>query len=132
MDRTKAKQYNVTSLAYIGDAIYELKIREMTLSSPTKDAGRAHHEAVKFVSSNGQAIAAKTMCDAGFLTDEEERLLKRGRNHRATSRPANADPRKYKWATGFEALLGFLYLAEDNERLNEVIQEAVRIIKADK
>lgn len=130
MDRTKAKQYNVTSLAYIGDAVYELRIREMTLSSPTKDAGRAHHEAVKFVSSNGQALAAKAMCEEGFLTEEEEHLLKRGRNHRATSRPANADPRKYKWATGFEALIGFLHLAEDNIRLDEVIQEAVRIIKS--
>lgn len=129
MDRTKAKQYNVTSLAYIGDAVYELRIREMVLNSPNMDAGRAHHGAVRYVSSNGQSLAARTMCETGFLTEEEERLLKRGRNHRATSRPANADPKKYKWATGFESLIGFLHLAEDYERLDAVINEAVRIIR---
>lgn len=148
MNRTQAKQYNVTSLAYIGDAVYELKIRELVLTGalgqedagidtsvsrisspgPLKNAGLAHKETVRFVSSNGQALAARTMCEKGFLTEEEERILKRGRNHRATSRPANADPRKYKWATGFESLIGYLHLACDYERIDEIVREAVRII----
>lgn len=148
MNRTQAKQYNVTSLAYIGDAVYELKIRELVLTGalgsedaevdtsafriskpgPIKNAGLAHKEAVRFVSSNGQALAARAMCEQGFLTEEEERILKRGRNHRATSRPANADPRKYKWATGFESLIGFLHLVCDYERIDEIVREAIRII----
>lgn len=129
MDRLKAKQLNVTTLAYVGDAAYELTIRGMLAETRAKDAGKLHHEAIKFVSSTGQATIAKTMCNDGFLSEEEERLLKRARNHRATSRPHNADPRNYKWATGFEALIGFLYLAEDHERLEEVYKEAIRIIK---
>ena len=148
MNRTQAKQYNVTSLAYIGDAVYELKIRELVLTGALgpedaevdtsafriskpgsiKNAGLAHKEAVRFVSSNGQALAARAMCEQGFLTEEEERILKRGRNHRATSRPANADPRKYKWATGFESLIGFLHLVCDYERIDEIVREAIRII----
>ncbi|MDD5822903.1 MAG: ribonuclease III domain-containing protein [Firmicutes bacterium] len=128
MDRTEAYRLNGSSLAYIGDAVYELAIREM-LMKRGKDAGKMHHDAIRYVSSNGQARAAKKMCNDGFLTEEEEKLLKRARNHRATSKPQNADPRLYKWATGFEALIGFLHLAEDKERLDAVIEEAIRIIR---
>ena len=128
MDRLKAKQLNVTTLAYVGDAAYELMIRQTLVEYRAKDAGMLHHEAIKFVSSTGQATIAKKLCESGFLTEEEEKLLKRARNHRTTSRPQNADPKKYKWATGFEALIGFLYLAEDDERLKAVMEEAIKII----
>lgn len=130
MDRTKAKQLNVSTLAYIGDAVFELRIREMLVTGSDKDASWAHHTALKYVSSNGQSLAARELCSSGFLTEEEERLLKRARNHRTTSKPANADARKYKWATGFEALVGYLHLAGDMERLDEVVAEAIRIINA--
>ena len=66
-----------------------------------------------------------------FLTEEEQKLVKRARNKRATSRPKNADPRKYKLATGFEALIGALHMDKDDARLEEVLAEAVRIIEED-
>ena len=94
------------------------------------DVGRAHHTAVRYVSAAGQAKAAKAMISEGFLTEEEEKLYKQARNHRAMSRPQNADPREYKIATGFEALLGYLYLADDRQRLREIAAEAVRIVDA--
>jgi ribonuclease-3 family protein len=70
------------------------------------------------------------MVAEGFFTEEEELIYKRARNHRAMSRPQHADPRDYKAATGFEALLGFLYLSDDRERLREIAAEAVRIVDA--
>ncbi|MBQ0005644.1 MAG: Mini-ribonuclease 3 [Clostridiales bacterium] len=129
MDRLKAKQLNVTTLAYVGDAAYELIIRQMLVEHRAKDAGKLHHEAIAYVSSTGQSTIAKKLCEREVLTEEEEHLLKRARNHRATSRPQNADPKKYKWATGFEALIGFLYLAEDDERLQAIMEEALKIIQ---
>ena len=82
------------------------------------------------MSSDGQSKALKSMMK-DFLTEEERKLVKRARNKRATSRPRNADPRRYKLATGFEALIGALYLVGDKDRLEKVIHEAVRIIEED-
>ena len=92
------------------------------------DADRAHHTAVRYVSAAGQAKAARAMVASGFLTEEEEQIYKRARNHRSMSRPQHADPRDYKVATGFEALLGFLYLSDERQRLREIAAEAVRIV----
>lgn len=122
------KSMNTTALAYLGDAVYELEIREKLLKKNKGDAGRVHNMAITYVSSDGQAKAVKELIN-GFLNEEEIRLVKRARNKRATSRPKNADPRKYKLATGFEALIGALYLDENIERLNEVLSEAVRVIE---
>jgi len=119
---------NSSTLAYLGDAVYEVIVREKIVTERPGDAGRAHHTAVRYVSASGQAKAAKAMLAEGFLTEEEERIYKTARNHRSMSRPQNADPREYKIATGFEALMGFLYLSDERERLREIAAEAVRIV----
>lgn len=119
---------NTTALAYLGDAVYELKIRKKLLQKNKGDVGKIHKMAIKYVSSDGQSKAVKELLN-GVLTEEEVKLVKRARNKRATSRPKNADPRKYKLATGFEALIGALYLDEDFERLNTVLRKAVQIIE---
>ena len=118
---------NTTTLAYLGDAVFEVIVREKIVTEKPGDVGRAHHTAVRYVSASGQAKAAKAMINEGFLTDEEEKIYKQARNHRSMSRPQNADPREYKIATGFEALLGYLYLCDERERLREIAAEAVRI-----
>ena len=130
MDKDRIRKMSTTALAYLGDAVYELQIRELIIEGLPHDAGRAHHAAVRYVSAEGQARAARTLLAEGFLTEEEERLLKRARNHRSMSRPAHADPKDYKLATGFEALLGYLHLLGDMQRLAEIATEAVRIIDA--
>ncbi len=119
---------NTTALAYVGDAAYEVVVREMIIGRFPKDAGRAHKAAVKYVSAAGQAKAARIMIETGFLTGDEERLLKRARNHRSMSRPQHADPRDYKYATGFEALIGYLHLTGRTGRIQEITAEAFRII----
>ena len=103
-------------------------MREKRVTEKPGDVDRAHHTAVRYVSASGQAKAAKAMIAEGFLTEEEEKIYKRARNHRSMSRPQNADPREYKIATGFEALLGYLYLSDDRQRLREIAAEAVRIV----
>jgi ribonuclease-3 family protein len=129
MTKTELNRINTTSLAYLGDAVYEVIVREMILAKYPLDAGKAHRHAVKYVSAGGQAKAARAMIEAGFLTEEEEHLLKRARNHRTMSRPQHADPKDYKYATGFEALLGYLHLAGEKDRIAEIASEAFRIIE---
>ena len=132
MTKEQINKLNSTTLAYLGDAVFEVIVREKIVTEKPGDVGRAHHTAVRYVSAAGQAIAAKTMLAEGFLTEEEERIYKHARNHRSMSRPQNADPREYKIATGFEALLGYLYLCDDRQRLREIAAEAVRIVDSAK
>lgn len=128
MTREEANRINTTMLAYIGDAVYELEIRTRLLGVVPGDANKAHKQAIKYVAAEGQAKAARQMMDNGFLTEEEERLLKRARNHRTMSKSAAADIRDYKVATGLEALCGYLHLSEQEDRLAEIVNEAVRIL----
>lgn len=128
MTRQEVLQINTSTLAYLGDAVYELMIREWLVEKKPNNVDKSHKAAIKYVSAEGQAKAAKAMMAASFLTEDEERLLKRARNHRTMSKPANADPRNYKVATGFEALVGYLYLLGEQERLRTVVDEAIRII----
>ena len=100
MTKDEIRKMNTTTLAYLGDAVFEVIVREKIVTEKPGDVGRAHHTAVRYVSASGQAKAAKAMIAEGFLTDEEERIYKQARNHRSMSRPQNADPREYKIATG--------------------------------
>lgn len=129
MTKQAALQVNTTMLAYLGDAVYELYIREHVMKICSNDAGKAHKVAIGYVSADAQAKAAREMMACGFLTEDEERLLKRARNHRTMSKPSNADPKNYKVATGFEALIGFLQITEDKARLEEIVNETINILE---
>ena len=130
MTKEELRKMNTTTLAYLGDAVFEVIVREKIVTEKPGDVDRAHHTAVRYVSASGQAKAARAMVSSGFLTDEETAVYKKARNHRAMSRPQHADPKEYKIATGFEALLGWLYLSDERERLREIAAEAVRIVDA--
>lgn len=122
------KNINTSVLAYMGDAVYEVRIRRMLVESEPNRPEKLHVNAIKYVSAEGQAKAAKEMLEGDFLNEDEKKLLKRARNHRVSSQPRHADKREYKLATGFEALLGYLFLDEQLGRMIEVVDEAVRII----
>ena len=130
MTKEQIAKINTTTLAYLGDAVFEVIVREKIISEKPGDVDRAHHTAVRYVSAAGQSKAAKAMVASDFLTAEELEIYKRGRNRRSMSRPQHADPKEYKIATGFEALLGWLYLSDERERLREIAAEAVRIVDA--
>lgn len=122
------KQINTTALAYMGDSVYEVYVRKYVMETGQTNADKLHAMAVPFVRAEGQALAAKEMMTS-FLTDEEAALTKRARNHKTTSKPKNASPMDYKWATAFEALVGYLYLGGQLQRMEEIIFEAIRIIE---
>ena len=125
---TDHKLSNTTALAYMGDAVYEIYIRKYVIDRVPGRADRMNHMAVPFVCADGQARAVREMISSGFLTEDEVRLVKRARNHTSTAKPRGTSPVEYKWATGFEALIGELYLDGETERLDAVMAEAVRIL----
>lgn len=117
-DKNKVKMLSPLQLAYIGDAIYELLIRTYLLSRKNISVNELHKEAVKYVKAKAQANIVHNLQEK--LTDEEWSVIKRGRNAKSGSAPKNADLIDYKYATGFEALMGYLYLMGNDERIHEI------------
>lgn len=112
--------YNVLVLAYLGDAIYEIKVREHLIS--LNNVKTLQKEVTKYVSANGQAKFITYLIDNNLLTEEEKEIYFRARNHKSNHKPKNTDIITYKIATGFEAILGSLYLGNNNERIDEIME----------
>ena len=121
-ERMNLRNLNTDALAYIGDAVYELAVRQDLVRSGICRADRLHREATGYVSAAAQARAIRSIYDE--LTEEEQSQVRRWRNHRYHSKAKNADPMTYKWATAFEALAGYLYLCGDSQRLDWLISRA--------
>ena len=126
MDKKEVKQINTTALAYLGDAVYEVVIRKYIMETGQYNADRLHKIAVRYVCAEGQALAIKWLIEE--LTEEEQSLVRRARNRKITSKPRNVEPITYKWATAFEAFVGYLHLTEQQERLDWFIGRAIEII----
>ncbi|MBE7036970.1 MAG: Mini-ribonuclease 3 [Ruminococcaceae bacterium] len=126
----QARGYSPLALAFIGDAVYEEFIRAKILLRANMSANKLHREAVKFVKASAQSSAMKALMP--LLTEEEEEIFKRGRNAHSASVPKNADVTEYRAATGFEALIGYLYLTARQERLQEVMLKAFEAIVENK
>ena len=110
--------HNSLSLAYVGDAVYELLVREYLLEDGLAVNGTMHKRAKDFVSAHAQSELLEKISD--FLTEDEKGVVRRGRNAKSHSHPKNADISEYHTATGFEALWGYLHLAHDFERITEL------------
>ncbi|MCL2189739.1 MAG: Mini-ribonuclease 3 [Defluviitaleaceae bacterium] len=113
------------SLAYLGDAVFELRVREMLL---TQNANGTHihtlnKQARKYVSAPAQGAMYHALFPT--LTEEEQAVMKRGRNLHSTSRAKNADAIAYRHATGLETLFGYLYERGEHTRINELFQKCV-------
>lgn len=117
-------------MAFLGDAVYEVYVRKHVLATVGQNADRLHKAAVGYVCAESQAKAVKRMLN-GFLTEEETALVKRARNHKTSTKSRSADALTYKLATAFEALVGFLSMEEDRERLEEVIFRAIKITEGE-
>lgn len=109
--------------AYMGDAVYEKYIREYVIRQGLCKNGLLHKKSIKYVSANGQVKILKRIEEK--LTEEELDIVRRGRNSNPHSHAKNADIVDYKYATGFEALIGYLYLTEQNERLEEILKMCI-------
>ena len=120
---------NGESLAYLGDAVYELKIREYILDRGYQDVNKLHKYAVKFTSGEAQAKIMEYFLANEILTEEEITYYKRGRNSHHSKNRRSISVVSYKMATGFEAMIGYLYLSKKEERLDEILQLIIKVIE---
>ena len=118
---------NTDALAFLGDAVYELYVRDFMVNSGMTDSDAMHKACTKYVRAESQAYAIKTMMK-DFLTEEETNLVKRARNHKTPNRSRSAGPVEYKLATALEALVGYYYLIGDSQRLEEIMGRAATLI----
>ncbi len=120
---------NPLALAYLGDAVWEQFVRGriMRRKSFGNNADKLHHEGVHYVNAGAQSRIIHELFDR--LSESEQALVKRARNHRTATKAKNADPVDYKWATGFEALLGALELSEQGERLAELMEASAELVE---
>ncbi|MGN1349952.1 MAG: Mini-ribonuclease 3 [Anaerovoracaceae bacterium] len=117
-------------LAYIGDAVYERYVRLHVFHKGILRPDRLNTAAVGYVRAEAQARAFDLLQE--YLTEEELAAARRGKNHKITSMPKNVDPKIYKKATGFEALIGFLEVSGADGRLEEIIEKTFEIIENEK
>ena len=128
MNKTELITMSPLVLVYIGDTIYESYIREYLIrKNINKKVNDLHKSAVKYVKAKAQATIMHEL--ESELTEEELRIYKRGRNQKSHTSPKNADIIDYKHATGFEALVGYLYLGNEKERLDYIISKGINIIE---
>ncbi len=114
------KEYNGTSLAYMGDAIMSVFVREMLLSQGYQKSKVMQQKSEAWVSARAQANFLEILEHEQFFTDEEWSIVLRGRNTNPKSRAKNADVLTYRKATGLEAVFGYLYLQRNIERLDQL------------
>ena len=122
----EARLLNPLQLALVGDGVYELFIRNSILSNNLElSAHKMHVKAIGYVKAKSQSIIMHEIEDK--LTENESYIFKRGRNAKSATVPKNADVRDYRMATGFEALVGYLYLIGDTERLEFIFNTAISV-----
>ena len=117
------RSFSPLTLAYIGDAVYEIVIRTIIVEKGNAPVNKLHHKASSLVKAVAQKEAMGKILP--LLTEEEEAVYKRGRNAKSYTSAKNASVIDYRIATGFEALMGFLYLMGRNERMLELVKIAV-------
>ena len=105
--------------AYVGDCVYELYIRTNLVNETNLKPHKLHIETIKYVKAKSQAKHLEKIYDE--LTEEEKNIVRRGRNAESHHLPKNANVQEYKYATAFEALIGYLYLTKKWERLKEIL-----------
>ena len=112
---------NSLALAYLGDSIYEVYVREYLLKQNIVKVNDLQKNAVKFVSAKGQCKYLMSMIESNFLSEEELTIVTRARNHKSHTSPKNTDIVTYKYSTGFEALIGYLYLSDKKTRIDDIM-----------
>ena len=120
---------NGLALAYVGDAIYETYIRDYLVHQGQTRPNQLHRMATHFVSAKAQAFLIHEMMTAELLSEEETTMFKRGRNAKSHTSAKNADITTYRISTGFEALMGYLHLSGEKERMEELINWCIQKVE---
>ncbi|MCI7333923.1 MAG: ribonuclease III [Oscillospiraceae bacterium] len=122
-------QLSPLTLAFVGDAVFDLFVRERLVCLANRPVNRLHSLAVSLVKASSQARAAKRLSE--ILSEKELSVLKRGRNAHTNHKAKNASESDYHYATGLEALFGFLYLSGESDRLRELFELTLDFIEED-
>lgn len=117
------------TLAFTGDAVFSMYIREMLVCEANRPVGQLHKLSVNWVKAEAQSKGMHAILP--LLTEKETEVFKRGRNAHTSHTPKNQSGCDYHYATGFEALVGYLYLKDETERLNELLNEVIKAIEVD-
>ena len=118
--KAKPNELSPLNLAFIGDCVYEMLVRETLVLNANRPVNDLHRESVKFVSAKAQTLAYDKIKNC--LTEQETAIYKRGRNAKVGHNPKSASQGEYHIATGIEALFGYLYLTEQTQRIKELFQ----------
>ncbi|HAS74577.1 MAG TPA: Mini-ribonuclease 3 [Clostridiales bacterium UBA8960] len=129
MDEQAVKMLNPLKLAFLGDAIYEAYIRTYLVNEVVLTPHEMSKRAVKYVKASAQASLVNGI--RALLTEEEWIIVKRGRNQKSSTVPKNALLIDYKYATGFEALIGYLHLTQNESRIIEIIKAGIRYLETE-
>lgn len=121
--RQDVRGYSPLTLAYIGDAVYDMVIRTLVVERANRPANALHRITVKYVSATAQAKMADALTER--LTEEELAVFRRGKNAKPHTMAKNATAAEYLKATGFEALIGYLYLTDQMERLLSLVRAGI-------
>lgn len=119
IDQGQVRMMNPLVLAYIGDTVYDLFVRTYLVHTYDVSVHQLHKKSIGFVKAGSQSESLHHIED--LLTEDEKYIVRRGRNAKSGTIPKNADVTDYRWATGFESLLGYLYLTGQEDRLVEVM-----------
>ena len=124
------RTFSALTLAYIGDCVYELVVRTVVIHHSKKAVNDLHKKAIKFVKAESQALMMQGLLDEEILTEEEITIYKRGRNTKSHTSAKNASIAAYRKATGFEALIGYLYVTNQMERILELTKIGLKYVEA--
>lgn len=127
VEHGRPSDYSPLALAYIGDSIFDVMIRTMEVSRSNRQVNKYHNDVSKIVCASSQAKMMRAIKDR--LTEEEHAIYKRGRNANFNTKAKNSSMTDYRNATAFEAVLGYLYLKEDFERLTDVVKMALDVLE---
>jgi ribonuclease-3 family protein len=130
LEHGSPESYSPLALAYIGDSVFDVIVRTIAVSRVNKQVNKYHRDVSKIVCAPAQARMILAIHDR--LTEEEQAVYKRGRNAKSYTKAKNASTIDYRNATGFEALLGYLYLKEDFLRLTDVVKMSLEVLENEK
>ena len=120
------KEVNVLVLAYLGDTIYEDYVREYLIKKGIANVNNLQTESIKYSSAKAQCEIVKRLINENVFTNEELSIIKRARNHKSNTHPKNCDIITYKYATGLEALIGYLKLKNNVKRIDDVMKNVLK------
>ena len=127
INEKEIKNYSMLSLAFLGDGIHSLYVRNMLITKANFKIKELHSATTKYVKAKSQSVVIENLTN---LTEEENNIVRIAKNSKTNNIAKNCSVKEYKNATSFEALLGYLALSKNYERLNEILEKSIEIINS--